>query len=190
MEGAAHNGTTSAESPASDRVSAATPRSGMRVHLFTVLSGVGWLLDFTLYGLLVIIGIGPFVANLCGAASGVSFVFLMSRRYLFARCASSLGAAVLRYGLWNVVAIASASAGIAVLASGLAGSADFASFVDLLRATIDWIARSAPTAAVLSPVLDTSTTAAAVAKLAVTPLTMYSNYLVASWLIEGRVSWR
>jgi putative flippase GtrA len=144
-----------------------------RLSVFTLISGGGWLLDIGVMLSLVATGLAPFSANLLGALCGVSFVFVLAQRRVFTQD----GAGGVRwrlfgpYLLWQGVAIPTASLLISAAAVALAAPATWAEAALPL----------APSAAVI---------AAGVAKVAVTPLTLYANFLFSGWLMERRVSWR
>lgn len=99
-----------------------------------------------------------------GAALAVTFVYITAQRKVFrlARVNLSRWIRFLSYVLYQVIAILIASLLIAAAAFAL-----HLLFLDLDR-----------------------TVAAAIAKIAVTPLTMYSNFLFMGWLIEGVIRWR
>lgn len=50
---------------------------------FLGLSGIGWLMDFFVYGILEIWSDNLFLNNLASSWMGVTFVFLFSTRYVF-----------------------------------------------------------------------------------------------------------
>ncbi|MEO1776068.1 MAG: GtrA family protein [Pseudomonadota bacterium] len=155
---------------------------GRRLSRFTVISGCGWALDVCVLLVLVTLGLDAFSANLIGAFCGVTFVFVMARRQVFEQVGAREGAlsgAFLPYLAWQAVAIPAASALVWLLASALAEPA-----VWVAEGLSSW---STTLAAVMlpAPVL-----AAGVAKAAVTPLTLYANFLVTAFLIERRFSWR
>ena len=50
---------------------------------FLGFSGIGWILDFTMYTLLAYIGINLFICNVVGAVVGLTFVYIFSTRYIF-----------------------------------------------------------------------------------------------------------
>ena len=64
--------------------------SGMRFYkqgiFFVMISGIGWLLDFSVYGYLTgVAGWAVFYANFFSAIPAVTFVFVMSTRHIFAK---------------------------------------------------------------------------------------------------------
>lgn len=146
---------------------------GERLSRFTLISGGGWLLDVGVMLGLVAAGAGPFAANLVGALCGVGFVFVFAQRRVF----TMIGGGGVRwrlflpYLLWQSVAIPTASALIAVVAG-------------LLAEPAAWTEERLP-APISAAVL-----AAGVAKVTVTPLTLYANFLFSGLLMERRVSWR
>ena len=56
----------------------------VRLAGFGVVSLVGWALDFVIFATLVLVGLSPFFANLVGATTGVTFVYFVSARKVFA----------------------------------------------------------------------------------------------------------
>lgn len=135
-----------------------------RLSRFTLLSGIGWTIDVGLTLGLVTIGLPVAIANAVGAATAVSFVYATALRHVFQSRPSRFPGfgRFARYLVYQVFAIAAASALIGALAEGLS----------------------------LVFVAATATQSAAAAKVVVTPLTLYSNYVFMSWLVEGRAIWR
>jgi uncharacterized membrane protein len=148
----------------------------MRIHWFASISGLGWLVDAATLLFLVTIGIQPFAANMCSAGLAVTLVFILSQKTIFFSHNRFLIARFCVYVLWNVFAILVASALIAKLGEA------FAHWVVQLKdggLVPRWI-----------PAGSTTPLAVAAAKIAVTPLTMYANYVILSLIMEGRASWR
>lgn len=50
---------------------------------FIGLSGIGWLMDFSVYVLLAFISEKLYFNNICSSCIGASFVFLFSTRFVF-----------------------------------------------------------------------------------------------------------
>ena len=151
-------------------------RPPVRVHAFALISGIGWLIDFTLFNLLAIAGVSLFLANLVGAGVAVSLVFVAGRRFIFRDSRTALPLAIAAYVAWNIAAILLASQAVAMLGLLLA------------QATI-----LMPAAHVLSSLglaLDPLYLVPACAKIAVTPVTMYLNYLAMGVIIEQRIRFR
>ncbi len=77
---------------------------------FGGLSGMGWLLDFTLLLAMVGgLGVPPFVANVISSSTAALTVFLVSRRFIFARSEGALGTRVTAYLLYTLCVIAVAA---------------------------------------------------------------------------------
>lgn len=144
--------------------------AGIRVHRFAILSGIGWLLDFTIFNLLAWFGLNLFVANLIGAITGVSWVFVTARAFIFRSRVVPFHHAVLGYVAWNAVAIFVASV-----------------LVDVIGTTLEGLARGHGLALAGIPLWRL---AAPAAKIAVTPFTMYGNYVAMGYIVERRLSWR
>lgn len=145
----------------------------VRLHRFALLSGIGWLIDFAIFNLLVALGVGLFAANAIGATCGVSFVFVTGRRYIFRDVRTGMAAAILAYAVWNLLAITAMSWAIAGLGELLA-----ALLPTLLRA----LALSDPRlAAVLHALV------APAAKIALTPVSMYANFVAMGLIVERRL---
>ncbi len=135
-----------------------------RLSRFTILSGIGWMIDVSLTLGLVSAGLAVVFANAIGATAAVTFVYITAQRHVFRLNPGRLSASE-RFGayvLYQVVAITVASVLIGAVAWILAG-----------------------VLAELSPTL-----IAAIAKIVITPLTLYSNFLFMGWLLEGRLAWR
>jgi putative flippase GtrA len=156
----------SAQSPASE----ASPRP--RIVGFTVISGVGWVIDFAVYNVLAWHGLDLVRANLISAGVAVSFVFLCGWRYIFRDARTALPVAIAAYVAWNMVAIGAASLAIAWVARALAASG-WLQDVQLL-----WGMRQSVALAALPP---------AAAKILVTPVTMYLNFVACGLIIERRL---
>lgn len=147
-------------------------RLPIHLVLFATVSGIGWLIDFTVLLLLIGLGFEAFVANLIGAGVAVTFVFAVSQRRVFVERHGG----VIKWGLllpylaWQGGAVPAASALVALLTGILTEPA--AAFVD--QRDLD-----------VAPVV----LAAAAAKVAITPLTLYANFLFSGWLIDRRLRW-
>jgi hypothetical protein len=141
----------------------------MRIHRFAVISAIGWVIDSLVFLTLVWAGVMAMVANSISAGLGVSFVFLASQKTFFFNNHGFLIRRFAAYLTWNVVAIATASLLIGTLSK------------HILQLPIAW---PDMIEADFHPII-----AAAVAKVVVTPLTMYANFLVLTYIMEGRSSW-
>ncbi|WP_347303917.1 GtrA family protein [Croceibacterium sp. TMG7-5b_MA50] len=152
----------------------ATPeRPPMRVHAFALISGIGWLVDFTLFNLLAVAGVDLFVANLVGAGVAVSLVFVAGRHFIFRDSRTPLPLAIAAYVCWNVVAILLASVAVAAIGRLLASPAVIMPTENLLSS--------------LGVTLNALYLVPPIAKVAVTPATMYLNYLAMGIIIEQRI---
>jgi len=125
---------------------------------FAAISGTGWLIDMGLTMASVQLGLSPFFGSAIGAATAVTFVYVVSR--LFVMGDRQIGGATdfALYVVWQVVAIAAASALVAALAHLLA-----------------------PLVAAIGT-LDALAVASGLAKVLVTPLTLIANFLFLRWL--------
>jgi putative flippase GtrA len=165
--------------PVPEPATPATP-STVRLHRFAILSGIGWLLDFGLFNLLAWSGSDLFVANVAGATLGVSWVFLTARAFIFQSRRTSLAAAVAGYVVWNVVAILAASAAVDLLGGWLE------SWLGAMR----WIPAASAMLRERGLAVDAAALAAPLAKAAVTPFTMYANYVMMGVIAERRLQFR
>jgi len=129
-----------------------------------VLSGIGWCIDFGLMLLLVSNELPVFASNAVGAVAATIFVYITAQRHVFKLAENRLG------GSTRFMAYAGYQAIVILIASFLIDAA-----AGILAET---------------SLVDDPTLAAAVAKISVTPLTLYSNFLFMGWLVEGRLSWR
>lgn len=124
--------------------------------VFIGVSGLGWLLDFTLYTLLAFCAVPLFWCNVLGALAGISFVFVFSNRYIFkGHSRIPLWGKYMLYVMYQIVLVYSVSLLLvwvhgALLESGLLPQASLA----------------------------------IVAKLLITPITLVLNFLVLKNLIE------
>jgi len=135
-----------------------------RLSHFTVLSGIGWCIDFGLMLLLVWNEVPVFLSNVVGAVAATIFVYLTAQRHVFKLAENRLGGPTrfMAYAGYQAIVIAIASFLIDAVAGMMAESA----------------------------LIGDPRLAAAMAKISITPLTMYSNFLFMGWLVEGRLSWR
>ena len=144
----------------------------MRLHGFALISGIGWLMDFGLFTLLAYSGVDLFLANLIGATAAVTFVFVTARRMIFRDLKRPLASAITAYVLWNLFAVLLASIAVDQLAELLSSS----------RLVSDLLASLSPDWAkgprIVPPL----------AKILVTPATMYANFVAMGVIIERRFS--
>lgn len=80
-----------------------------RIVKFAGVSGAGLCLDYAVYTLLCTSGLDAGVANLVSAACGVTFVFVVSSRRVFASSGHFLLGLFAAYALYQVAAISLAS---------------------------------------------------------------------------------
>ena len=144
----------------------------VRLPKFAVISGFGWLLDVGILYSLVSLGSDVFYANCISAGTAVTFVFFASQRSLFEFNRRSLSKSFLLYVLWQVVMVVLASFAVDALATALPRGV---SALGIPR----YLGLDTPPA-----------TMTLIAKILVTPATMYLNFIFMSWLLEARVSWR
>jgi putative flippase GtrA len=81
----------------------------LRIVKFAGVSGAGLCLDYAVYTLLCTSGLDAGVANLVSAACGVTFVFVVSSRRVFAGSGQFLLGLFAIYALYQVAAISLAS---------------------------------------------------------------------------------
>ncbi len=135
-----------------------TARQGIR---FVALSGVGWLIDTSVFLLLVsFTPITVLLANIVGGACGASFAFLTSSRWVFAGVGTKVPARLVIYLIYTVLLILTASV-----------------LVDLVHSGLTTLSAGAGFAAPRSFI-------AFVAKCLVTPLLLVSNFFVARYLSQ------
>lgn len=151
-------------------------RAPVRVHAFALISGIGWLIDFTLFNLLAAAGVSLFLANLVGAGVAVSLVFVAGRRFIFRDSRTALPLAIAAYIAWNVAAILLASQVVAMVGLLLVDPAIMIPAGNALGS--------------LGLPLDPLYLVPPFAKVAVTPVTMYLNYLAMGIIIEQRIRFR
>jgi putative flippase GtrA len=87
------------------------------VFKFAVISGTGWLIDFAIFVLLTGTGLSPFLANVAGAGTAVTFVFFASVRKVFEYQGGYLVGKLVLYLCFQVVAVNLASLAIQLLVS-------------------------------------------------------------------------
>jgi len=149
----------------------------MRVHRFAVISGIGWLLDVVVLLTIVSLGVKPMIANFVSSGLAVTFVFLASQKTLFMESNHFLVGKFLAYLGWTIVSVTISSALIAAL------SPLFARWLSFIVAHVGFLVRMLNEHMI-------GTLGVGAAKVAVTPLTMYTNYVALSAIMEGRASWR
>jgi putative flippase GtrA len=84
----------------------------LRIAKFAGASGAGLCLDYVVYTLLCSGGLDAGVANLVSAGCGVTFVFLVSARHIFASGDAFLGRLFVLYAAYQVLAVALASGAV------------------------------------------------------------------------------
>lgn len=130
---------------------------------FAAISGTGWLIDMGLTMAVVQLGLSPFLGSAIGAATAVTFVYVVSRLLVMGDRQIGGAREIGLYVAWQVFAISMASALVAALAHLLA-----------------------PLVAAFGT-LDALALASGIAKALVTPLTLIANFLFLKWL-TGRGS--
>ncbi|MEG0881385.1 MAG: GtrA family protein [Janthinobacterium sp.] len=86
---------------------------------FGIISGAGWLIDFSLFSLLGYLGTPVWLANMIGATTAVVCVFFISVRRVFEYQGHYLIRKLFYYIAYQACAILVASLMISALASGL-----------------------------------------------------------------------
>ena len=76
---------------------------------FAAVSGIGWILDFCIFTVLVDQGFAPGLANAVGAGAAVVWVFFSSVRRIFRYGGTSMRSRFLIYALYQALMIAAAS---------------------------------------------------------------------------------
>lgn len=147
------------------------PALSVRLPRFAVISGLGWLLDVSVLLSLVTLGTDVLVANMIGAWLAVSFVFVAAQRAVFLRARAGVARLYLSYLVWHAVMILAASVAIDQAAAVIAACGP--------------LPEGTPGCALAA----NPTVAAGLAKIVVTPVTLYANYVFMGWLLEARVSW-
>ena len=125
---------------------------------FIGFSGIGWVLDFTLYISLAFLGVHLFLCNVLGAVAGVTFVFIFSTRYIFvSHSCVPLSVKYLIYILYQIILVCSISH-LLVLINGCI----------LAHFSFEYVIRLS----------------AIVSKILITPITMLLNFFVLKQIIE------
>ena len=91
---------------------------------FFGISGIGWLIDFTVYNILGLFGIAPGICNIFSTLCGVTFVYFVSTRKTFNVNLKrlSLGQKYFIYIAYQIIMILLSSKAIAVLDTKLLAS--------------------------------------------------------------------
>ncbi|QGN56107.1 hypothetical protein GKE62_17710 [Novosphingobium sp. Gsoil 351] len=146
----------------------------LKLPAFTLLSGIGWCIDFVIFNYLVALDHTYFASNLVSAAVAVSFVLITARHWIFRNHVESLHGVVVKYVLWNVVSVTAASFFVQITASGLE--------------QIDLSGIASATGHVTGMTPNRVTIVSNLSKLLVTPITMYANFLAVGYIVERRFS--
>ena len=76
---------------------------------FAVVSGLGWLIDFSIFALLNLLGLPIWLANIFGATAAVLFVFFVSVRRIFQDNGHYIIWKLFNYIVYQLIAIVCAS---------------------------------------------------------------------------------
>lgn len=79
------------------------------IFRFAVVSGLGWLIDFSIFALLNSLGFSVWLANIVGATTAVLFVFFASVRKIFQYNGHYILWKLLNYIVYQIIAIICAS---------------------------------------------------------------------------------
>lgn len=79
------------------------------IFRFAVVSGLGWLIDFSIFALLNSLGFPVWLANIVGATTAVLFVFFASVRKIFQYNGHYILWKLLNYIVYQIIAIICAS---------------------------------------------------------------------------------
>ncbi|MBU2984597.1 GtrA family protein [Saccharophagus degradans] len=123
---------------------------------FALLSGVGWLCDFGVYSLLVLLtDIGSSSANFISSFVGVTFVYFTSLGYVFRRRDQNRKVFLTSYWAWQAASITAYSVALGLLV---------ASLVNLQLLT------------------ELGVNIAIAGKIIITPINLLTNYMFMKWL--------
>lgn len=95
---------------------------GMKVMLlkFGLISGLGWIIDFSIFTLLCSLGLIPGVANGIAVTVAVTFVYFASLRPIFQYHGRYLFRKLCAYWLYQLLAVAVASVAVNAIAAHVA----------------------------------------------------------------------
>ena len=82
------------------------------IFRFLMVSGIGWLIDFSLFFLLITVGLSPLLANAIGATVAVTFVFFRSAKVIFLYDGKYIFAKLLLYFCYQTFSIFLASCAV------------------------------------------------------------------------------
>lgn len=123
---------------------------------FALLSGVGWLCDFGVYSLLVLLtDIGSSSANFISSFVGVTFVYFTSLGYVFRRRDQNRKVFLTSYWAWQAASITAYSVALGLLVASLVS-------VQLLT--------------------ELGVNIAIAGKIIITPINLLTNYMFMKWL--------
>lgn len=123
------------------------------IFKFAVVSGSGWLIDFSIFTFLNFIGFPVWLSNFLGATTAVIFVFFVSVRKVFQYGGGYLLDKLIKYVIYQILAITVASM-----------------LIDFIVMQFD-----------ITPLI---------AKVIVTPLTFYANFLFMGYITSGRLRYK
>lgn len=143
----------------------------MRIHLFTLVSGLGWLIDFGLMSMLSAAGAPIFWSNVVGASCAVIFVFFVAKYKVFKGERRFFSSQLAIYISYQVIVILIASFLISLIANIIVMNV-----LDTDHLIENIISKNS--IRLFAPPM---------AKIVVTPITLYSNFLFMGWLLERRI---
>ncbi|MEJ8322444.1 GtrA family protein [Kosakonia sacchari] len=124
---------------------------------FIVISGGGWLIDLATMTLLVWLGLEPIIANLCSATLAVTFVYWISRLIVFdKKIEQKAFTGYLAYYVYSLIVIAV-----------------FSLLIQYLSYLLHGIANGGIT----------FTISAFIAKVVITPLNLFINFVVSKYIV-------
>ena len=127
-------------------------------------------MDVCMTTLLVSADVSPFASSYIGAASAVTFVYVVSRLVVFSDSGTGQQHDFMRYVIWQICAITVTSILVAGLADLLTVSATHVTTI--LSNTYGW------------PTYDGRALATGASKILVTPLTLIANFVFMRWLTQ------
>jgi putative flippase GtrA len=87
----------------------------LKISRYTLIAGIGWILDFSIFGCLVHLGAGAGWSNLISAGVGVTWAYFMSTRHVFGYQGHFLWPKFMVYVGYQVLAVSLASLAVSLL---------------------------------------------------------------------------
>lgn len=144
----------------------------IRIHKFIIISGLCWILDIAITYILIEAGAQVFVSNMIGATFAVILVFITSQYHVFYTEGRISICNFMKYCIFQSVTVPTASYIIQMI------------YLTMLDDNISHFLRVFLGIGVILP----NSLTAIVAKIILTPITLFINYVFMGWILEKKIS--